>query len=222
MRRIACSLVLFFLTTGGLRADLFQGATVISNSTVLCGGPGNIFGENTALCASDFGFTLVFQDSTAGTVDSVFFKTASPITLNDAQLFANGDFNGKVQNGGLPREFAEFRLDLVDSSNSFVQSLVDITPSHPESSSITHFVDSFPFADVSGQYFRAEWVQGDYKLTGPRIDSLQGFEVPEPAIGAPVRTGGAGCYGIVTQETAQSSRGKGRFGLSRRDQPREP
>lgn len=177
--------------------DLTQGATVLSNSAVQCGAAANIFGGAT-LCASDGENSLVFADSTPGSVDFVFFETPSPIELNNVQLFAHGDSGSAVQNGGLPREFAEFRFLQVDSSGNPIKTLVDFTPLHPESAGPDIPVVSAFFPPVMGQYFRAEWVQGNYALTGPRIESLQGFLASAPSIRQHQGVISAGAYGAFS------------------------
>jgi hypothetical protein len=162
--------------------DISQGTTVIASSFVLCGAAINIFGGNT-ICGGDHSATLIFQNSSPGAVDFVFFKTGAPITLSTIELFAHGD-------GGLPREFARFRFHLVDGTNHIIQTLVDFTPPHPESPGNSLVIAS-AFAPVAGQYFRAEWVQGNYPLTGPRIISLLGFgprTISHIADGASFRT----------------------------------
>jgi len=173
--------------------DVAQGNAVTSISTAHPAGlPAGMFGADAGAFASfpvERLNTLFGDLLPVGTVHSIEWHTAAPISLTGYHLLANADsVDLDVDNG---RSFSQFKLyaevdgnfQLISSVNTAVlynAGLLDVQ-GH--------------FAAVGAQNFRAEFTQlsGLFAKSGPRVVELDAITaaVPEPASWALMLAGGA-------------------------------
>lgn len=175
--------------------DVSQG-TVITQFTPNPGLPGNgpgMFGGDAGE-GSPFAverFNTVFPDLLpAGTVHSIEWSTASPITLTGYHLQAARD-------GSNGRSFSLFRL-LADTGSGFVLiSSVDTTALYTGGPAALELDLTQTLPAVTAQSFRAEFTQatGLFGQSGPRVVELDAITaVPEPASWALML---GGCVGLA-------------------------
>lgn len=162
-------------------ADLFQFATVTNNPFLTCGPITNLFGAAVPTnCPGEIG-DVIFQDQ-PGSSNYVDFETSAPVTFDEIVVTGFGDVVSTGPNGA--RDLAEFQLsNCTDNTFANCSTIYD-TGTRPQiqSSDIDAYV-----TPVTGQFFEAVFAAfssnnatygGAY---GPRIDSLQAFNAPEPA-----------------------------------------
>jgi len=177
--------------------DISQGAVITNGSpTEFFSRTRNAIGgdSNDLLPGHSEHFNTIFKDFLpGGTVHSLEWQTAAPVTIRSFALFAKHD---GPPNGSLDRAFTEFRLFAFDPiTNSFDNLLYDFSPNIPYSGTPTppgailelsgnNLSLAASVTATTAQRFRAEFVQTSSQLA-PRIIELDGFAtpVPEPAAG---------------------------------------
>jgi len=173
--------------------DVAQGSVVTSVSTASpAGSPAGMFGAD-AGAAAPFPverLNTVFGDLLpVGTVHSIEWHTAAPISLTGYHLLAHADgVDLDVDNG---RSFSQFKLYAEVGGNFQLISSVDTAALY----SAGGLDVQGSFAAVGAQNFRAEFTQasGLFGKSGPRVAELDAITaaVPEPAGWALMLAGGA-------------------------------
>ncbi len=174
---LPATLVIDFLNAVESNADVWDlnaGATITAHSP-LHPGAGSIEGMFGGNNNSWEGYLTYFADNMpTGTVHSVEWTTANPVTINSVRLFAYGD---PFLNNG--REFDKLTLKAKSpGSPNFDQTIATFTPGHPYT-----FLDSALILDqrvgpITASAFRAEFLQytAGNGFDGPRIVELDAFE----------------------------------------------
>jgi hypothetical protein len=169
--------------------DVAQGATIVSSSPTfgqadgLLGGAG--FFEGTSN-------TTLFADGlSAGSIHSVLFGLASPVTVNAIAM-------GFSQDGSLTRRGAAgySLLGLLSPTDTgIVLSAATFADDYETAYGDSNITVRDQFPEFTGQFFRFDVVQRtDY--FGPRVQELDGFAVavPEPSTWV-MAAGGLACAG---------------------------
>jgi hypothetical protein len=149
--------------------DIARGTTVTTHSAVESSIIESIFGATGTGPEPNATF---FSDAVAGTIHSVEWRTASPVTLEGFNLHATGD----VPSSPEKRTFDHFRLQARVAGMFQTVYDADVSVPYVFRDGQSSLVISVAVAPTTAQEFRAEFTQHlDGAAFGPRVVELDGF-----------------------------------------------